>query len=194
MNNNSAWTQGGAGFRWLNGAEINKLFDAAQAGENPRRDMIILAAVLYLGLDIKDAVKVRYCTACGDAIENRKRGAFLHIPNEYRRIVSEAAAGGFQLKDRLTDSTPEEAEEAINTTFSRAGLVNVNTVNQLRRTAARLHYVNMWTREEELKRYFPEVAEARPEENGVLFYREQTEAEEQAALDAAIMAMPPIIG
>lgn len=189
----SAWLNNGAGFAWLKAAEIEKVIEAAKAGEDPRRDMILLANCLYLGMDGKAAVNVRYCSACGDAIENRTRGAFLHIPNEYRRIIAEAARSSapFQLKDRLTDTEPEAAESVIASVFARAGLDTVNGIERLRRTAARLHYVNQWTREEEIARYFPEVAEAAPPENGVLYYRTQTDAEEQAQADKGMQSLPP---
>lgn len=183
---NNAWINGGTGFNWLNAAEIEKIIEAAKAGDNARRDMILLANCLYLGLDGKAAAGVRYCTACGDAIENRTRGAFLHIPNEYRRIIADAAARSsapFQLKDRLTDCEPEAAEGVIASVFERAGLSTFNCIERVRRTAARLHYVNQWTREEEIARYFPEVAEAAPPESGALYYREKTDTEIQAALE-----------
>ena len=177
--------------RWLSEEEQERLIKAAAQGENARRDSIIIAAMLYLGMSPEDAVMVRYCTANGDAVENRHWKAFLHIPNEYRRMIRGAIgeAVTVQLTERLTDCRQKDAEAVVNQVFSRAGLVTDNSVMRLQRTAARLHYVNGWTWEGDIKRWFPDI-DYIPGRNKVLYYRTKTDEEEQAEIDAAIMRMP----
>ena len=180
--------------RWLSEEEQEKLIQAAAEGENARRDSIIIAAMLYLGMSAEDAVMVRYCTANGDAVENRHWKAFLHIPNEYRRMIRGAIgeAVTVQLAERLTDCRQKDAEAVVNQVFSRAGLVTDNCVMRLQRTAARLHYVNGWTWEGDIERWFPDI-EYIPECNRVLYYRTKTDAEIQAQIDATIERMPAFV-
>lgn len=145
--------------KWLDEAEREQLLQAAKSGVEAERDTLIIAAMLYLGLSAVEASKVRFCTACGDAIEDRKRGAFLHIPNEYRKIVAETIGKkeNIWLKDRLTECTQKDAENAVKQVFQRAGLEVEYCFMRLKRTAAHLHYINEWTWSGDIERWFYEI-------------------------------------
>lgn len=147
--------------------EINQLKNAAISGDNSRRDIVLLFNMLYLGLDAKEAAGVCYCTAFGDAIENRQKMAFLHIPIEYRRMIQDLTreAGNIRLKDRLTDCGEEEAENAVKQILARAGISINEYTEKAKRTAARLHYQNAWTHEDYIKRYFSDIKNVIPEES-----------------------------
>lgn len=179
--------------KWLSEEEQERLIQAAREGENAKRDTLLLAGMMYLGLDAGEAAGIQYCRACGDALENERRKAFRHIPGEYRRLVYEMMEKGkpLRLSDTFIDCTKATAEKAIKELFDRAG-ISGNALQRLKRTAARLHYSRNWTREEYILRWFPEVGEIAPE-NKVLFFREKTEAEEQAELDKAIENMPSFV-
>lgn len=170
--------------KWMEREEINAIMEAAKAGDNTERDIFILAAMVYLGVNIEKAVNIQFCTACGDAIEDIKRQAFLHIPNEYRYIISEAIEKKRKIKlyERLTNSTVEEAEEGIKMIFSRAGISTDHYLMRLSRTAARLHYVNRWTNEENIKAWFEEI-DYIEEKIKELFYKTMT-------ADEIILNMP----
>lgn len=166
---------------WLTDAEMQKVIRAAKEGENAKRDTLLTAAVLYLGLTPEEAAGIRYCTANGDAIENRNiyNRALLHIPNEYRRMINEALGeqDSFYLLDRLTDCAAADAAEAIAQVFDRAGLPKKNAAIRLRRTAARLHYLKGWTPERELFNWFSDI-DSIPDENKTFYYREKTDKDE----------------
>jgi len=179
---------------WLSDAEQERIIKAAEAGENARRDTVIIAGMLYLGLTEKEAAAIRYCTANGDAIERKGGAAFLHIPNAYRRIIY-GAMGELEtipLTEKLITCTQKEAEEAAAEVLSRAGISAEVGALRLRRTAARLHYLNSWTWEGDILKWFSDI-EYIPEEHKVLYYREKTDAEEQAELDEAMKNMPAFI-
>lgn len=179
---------------WLSDAEQERIIKAAAAGEDARRDTVIIAGMLYLGLTAKEAAAIRYCTANGDAIERKGGAAFLHIPNAYRRLIYGAMGelDTIPLTDKLITCTQKEAEAAAEGVLSRAGIAAEVGLLRLRRTAARLHYVNGWTWEGDILKWFSDI-EYIPEEHKVLFYREKTDAEEQAELDAAMEKMPALI-
>jgi len=145
--------------RWLDEAEQGRLLEAAKSGAEAKRDTLIIAAMMYLGLSAAEASKVCFCTACGDAIEDRKRGAFLHIPNDYRKIVAEMVEDGeiIRLKDRLIDCTQKDAENAVKQVFQRAGMAVEYCFMRLKRTAAHLHYINNWTWCGDIERWFYEI-------------------------------------
>lgn len=179
--------------RWLSDEEQERVLRAAAEGENAGRDSIIIAAMMYLGMGAEDATMIRYCTVNGDAVEDRNGRAFLHIPRQYRQVIREAIgeAVTIRLTDRLTDCSKKEAESLAIQVFSRAGIVTDNCLLRLQRTAARLHYVNGWTWEGDIKRWFRDM-EYIEDRNKVLYYRTKTDEEEQAEIDEAIMNMKAI--
>lgn len=179
---------------WLSDDEQKRIIKAASEGENPKRDIIIIAGMLLLGLSAKEAAGLRYCTVNGDAIEKKGGAAFLHIPNTYRRMIYKAVGEleTIPLTDKLLTCTQKEAEEAAAAVLSRAGFAADVAILRMRRTAARLHYLNGWTWEGDIKRWFSDIGYI-PEENRELYYREQTEAEERAAIERALENMPPLV-
>ena len=179
---------------WFSDEEQERIIKAAAAGDNARRDVIIIAGMLFLGLSAKEAAAIRYCTANGDAIERKGGAAFLHIPNAYRRMIYKAMGeiDTIPLTDRLISCTQKEAEEAAEGVLSRAGIAAEIGLLRLRRTAARLHYVNGWTWEGDILKWFSDI-EYIPEEHKVLYYREKTDAEEREEMDAAINNMPAFV-
>ena len=172
---------------WLSDEEQERIIKAAEAGEDARRDTVIIAGMLYLGLTAKEAAAIRYCTANGDAIERKGGAAFLHIPNAYRRIIYSAMGelDTIPLTDRLITCTQKDAEAAAEAVLSRAGIAAEVGLLRLRRTAARLHYVNGWTWEGDILKWFSDI-EYIPEEHKVLYYREKTDAEEAEEMAAAL--------
>lgn len=145
--------------RVLQEEERKRLFEAAKCGEESEKNILLLASMLYLGLSVDEVIKIRFCTVCGDAIENRKRGAFLHIPNEYRKMVFEIVKNreNIQLKERLIECTKKEAENLIIHIFIRAGIDTEFCFMRIKRTAAHLHYINGWTWSGNIERWFFEM-------------------------------------
>lgn len=179
---------------WLSDEEQAQIITAAEEGENARRDIIIIAGMMFLGLSAKEAAAIRYCTVNGDAIERKGGAAFLHIPNAYRRMIYKAIGdiSTVPLADRVISCTQKEAEEAAEAVLSRAGFAAEVAALRMRRTAARLHYMNGWTWEGDILRWFRDI-ESIPEGNKVLYYREETEEEMQKKIDEALEKMPAII-
>lgn len=157
--------------RWLDETEQERLLKAARSGENAERDTLIIAAMLYLGLSAVEASKIRFCTACGDAIEDRKRGAFLHIPNEYRKIIAETVGKkeNIWVKDRLTECTEKDAENAVKQAFQRAGIEVEYCFMRLKRTSAHLHYSNEWTWSGDIERWFYEIGFIKDSEKSLYY-------------------------
>lgn len=183
--------------RWprvLTEQERKAVLQAAREGEDAERALLIVAAMLYLGLPVLEAAKVRYCTACGDAVEDMTRKAFLHVPPEYRRILLEVIEGrsGTRMADQMITCTQKEAENAVKGAFVRAGLSPEFCFMRLRRTAAWLHYENQWTPGPYIERWFKEIDNIKDTQRQY-FYREKTEDDIQAEIDATIMRMTPLV-
>lgn len=178
--------------RVLTEREREAVLQAAREGEDAERSLLIIAAMLYLGLSVLEAAKVRYCTACGDAVEDVKRKAFLHVPPEYRRILLEVieGRGGVCMADQVITCTQKEAENAVKGAFIRAGLSPEFCFMRLRRTAAWMHYENQWTPGPYIERWFKETEYIR-ETQREYFYREKTEEDIQAEIEKTLEGMYP---
>lgn len=173
---------------WLTEEEQERIVKAAAESDSAKRDTIIIAGMLYLGLTAKEAATIRYCTANGDAIEREGGGAFLHIPNAYRRKIYGAMGNidTIPLTERLIKCTQKEAEEAAERIITRSGFAAEIGKLRIRRTAARLHYINGWTWEGDIRQWFTEINFIRPKQNRVLYYREKTAEEEKAEQEALL--------
>jgi integrase len=176
--------------RVLTEREREAVLQAAREGEDAERSLLIVAAMMYLGLPVLEAAKVRYCTACGDAVEDVKRKAFLHVPPEYRRILLEVIEGRGQvyMGEQLITCTQKEAENAVKSAFERAGIPKEFCFMRLRRTAAWMHYENQWTPGPYIERWFKEIDYIKDKQQQY-FYREKTDDDIQAEIDENIMKM-----
>ena len=145
--------------RWLDETDQERLLKAARSGADAERDTLIIATMMYLGLSAREASKISVNTVFEDAIEDRKRGAFLHIPNEYKKIVLEIVKKkeNFSFDDRLIQCTMKDAESAVTQAFQRAGIDIQHCFMRLKRTAAHLHYNNEWTPIDYIERWFYEI-------------------------------------
>ena len=189
----------GAREKWpqvLREKEREAILQAARAkeGEDAKRSLLIIGAMLYLGLPVLEAAKVRFCTACGDAVEDTRRKAFLHIPSEYHNIFAEALESRcpVHITDQLVTCTQKEAENAVKSTFDSAGISHELCFMKLRRTSAWLHHENKWTPDVYIERWFKEI-EYIKEKQGQYFYREKTDADIQAEIDAVMERLTPLV-
>lgn len=171
---------------WLSMEEINRIRDAARGD---LEGSVVVAGCLYLGLSPVSAARIRTGRAYGDAVENRTNKAFLHIPIEYRRMIEREGITRRAGNDRLIDSTEEQAQQAINRVFCKAGIDTENAADRLRRTAARLHYYNHWTPKEQIERWFKnDLRKFCPGIRRAAFYRLiLTDEEQQAIIDESLM-------
>lgn len=117
---------------------------------------ITVAAMLYLGARPLDVVTMAVYNALGDAI---KMGhGFLAVPWEFKTIVDNEIYGlGIHYDERVTENTEQEAMEEMEAAFDAAGLDTDGAWLRLRRTAAILHYVYGWTKEDYIKDCFTET-------------------------------------
>lgn len=181
---------------WLNEDEQKRLKHAA---EGDSTGTAIIAACLYLGLYPISAARMTTGRAYGDALENRTKKAFLHIPNEYKCMVCRIdppEEGKKGENTRLTTCTKEQAAVAIERVFIRAGIDPENAVQRLRRTAAELHFWNKWTPQEQIEKWFSEeIKQARPGEPGAAYYKTiLTDEQLQARADEGAIKMGGIVG
>ena len=166
---------------WLSMDERERIKRAVQGD---RTGAAITAACLYLGLSPESAAKMTTGRAYGDALENRTQKAFLHIPDEYRRMIDPPEGKAEGANTKITTCPADQAGAVIERVFIRAGIDPENAAQRLRRTAAMLHFSEKWTPKAQIEKWFAaDMKQARPGEPGAAYYRVLATKEQQQAID-----------
>ena len=142
--------------KWDSWLSLEEIFKIKEAAKNDYNSTVIIAGCIYLGVRPYPAALMTIYRAYGDALESRTKNAYLHIPDEYKKMLRAVGAEGKTRSGRITKCTKKEAETAVKNAFMAAGIEYTNAEDRMKRTAAHMHYKYGWTPIEQLQSWFSE--------------------------------------